>query len=117
MGLEELIQVDLDSCERCPVFRRGIAEAVGERIEGLDEVDHTRHVVRQVVVVIVAEVAPATSESTPVEPLIAARLAARKSKNWAESDRIREQLAAMGVTLRDAKDPSTGDIVTTWEVV
>jgi len=56
-------------------------------------------------------------DTARVAPLIAARLAARRAKNWAESDRIREELAGMGVTLRDAKDPKTGDIVTTWEVV
>jgi cysteinyl-tRNA synthetase len=42
---------------------------------------------------------------------IAARLAARAAKNWAESDRIRDELAAMGVALKDNKDGTT-----TWEV-
>jgi len=36
-----------------------------------------------------------------IDALIAARLAARKAKNWAESDRIRDQLAAAGVILED----------------
>ena len=40
---------------------------------------------------------------------IAARLAARKSKNWAESDRIRDELAAAGVILEDKPGG-----VTTW---
>ncbi len=47
---------------------------------------------------------------------IIARLAARKSKDWAVADRIRDELAAKGVQLKDAKDPETGEIVTTWEV-
>ena len=47
---------------------------------------------------------------------IAARDAARKSKDFKESDRIRDELAAMGIQLKDAKDPATGEIVTTWEV-
>ncbi len=42
-----------------------------------------------------------------VEFLIDARLAARKSKNWAESDRIRDEVAAMGVVLKDNKDGTT----------
>ena len=45
-----------------------------------------------------------------VETLIAARTAARQSKNFKESDRIRDELAAMGVVLKDSKDG------TTWEV-
>jgi cysteinyl-tRNA synthetase len=46
-----------------------------------------------------------------VARLIKARLAARAAKNWAESDRIRDELAAMGITLKDNKDGTT-----TWEV-
>jgi cysteinyl-tRNA synthetase len=48
--------------------------------------------------------------------LIAARLAARKAKDFKESDRIRDELAKMGIALKDSKDPATGEIVTTWEV-
>jgi len=51
-----------------------------------------------------------------VDQLVAARLAARKEKNWAESDRIRDELAAMGIQLKDSKNPETGEIETTWEV-
>jgi cysteinyl-tRNA synthetase len=39
-----------------------------------------------------------------IDALIAARLAARAAKNWAESDRIRDELASMGVALKDNKD-------------
>ncbi|CCJ06338.1 cysteine--tRNA ligase [Methylocystis sp. SC2] len=46
-----------------------------------------------------------------VDRLISARNAARASKNWAESDRIRDELAAMGITLKDNKDGTTS-----WEV-
>ncbi len=53
--------------------------------------------------------------SLSVEALVANRLAARKSKDWAEADRIRDELAAMGITLKDAKNPVTGEIETTWE--
>ena len=42
-----------------------------------------------------------------VDDLIDKRLAARAAKNWAESDRIRDELAAMGVALKDNKDGTT----------
>jgi len=51
-----------------------------------------------------------------VQPLIDARAAARKAKDFRESDRIRDELAAMGVVLKDGKDPKTGEPVTTWEI-
>jgi cysteinyl-tRNA synthetase len=51
-----------------------------------------------------------------VEALIASRYAARKAKDFKEADRVRDELAAMGIQLKDAKDPATGEIVTTWEV-
>jgi cysteinyl-tRNA synthetase len=51
-----------------------------------------------------------------VEVLIVARNAARKAKEFKEADRIRDELSAMGIQLKDAKDPATGEITTTWEV-
>ena len=50
-----------------------------------------------------------------VEALINAREAARRAKNFAESDRIRDELAAMGIALKDGKD-ANGEPITTWEV-
>jgi cysteinyl-tRNA synthetase len=50
-----------------------------------------------------------------VKQLVAARSEARKVKNFKEGDRIRDELVAMGVTLKDAKDPASGEITTTWE--
>ncbi|WP_421723097.1 cysteine--tRNA ligase [Bauldia sp.] len=51
-----------------------------------------------------------------VDSLVDARAAARAAKDWAEADRIRDELDAMGIQLKDAKDPETGKLVTTWEV-
>ncbi|AVF55377.1 cysteine--tRNA ligase [Pseudomonas fulva] len=46
-------------------------------------------------------------DAAQVEGLIQARLQARADKNWAESDRIRDQLTAMGVVLEDSKGGTT----------
>ena len=51
-----------------------------------------------------------------VHRLIKARIEARNEKNWAESDRIRDELIAMGIQIMDAKDPATGELSTTWQV-
>ena len=47
-----------------------------------------------------ADAAPSLDDAE-VEARIAARAAARRAKNWAESDRIRDELAAAGVVLED----------------
>jgi cysteinyl-tRNA synthetase len=50
-----------------------------------------------------------------VERLIAERAMARARKDFKESDRIRDDLAAMGIAIKDGKD-SDGKSVTTWEI-
>jgi cysteinyl-tRNA synthetase len=45
--------------------------------------------------------------SDQIDHLVAERTAARASKNWAESDRIRDLLLAEGITLDDSKDGTT----------
>jgi cysteinyl-tRNA synthetase len=45
-----------------------------------------------------------------IERLVEARLAARRAKDFKEADRIRDELTAMGIVLKDSKDG------TTWEV-
>jgi cysteinyl-tRNA synthetase len=45
-----------------------------------------------------------------IEQLIETRTEARARKDWAESDRIRDELAAMGIAIKDSKNG------TTWEV-
>jgi cysteinyl-tRNA synthetase len=49
-------------------------------------------------------------DDTKIEAMIADRAAARAKKNFEESDRIRNELAKMGVVLKDTKDG------TTWEI-
>jgi cysteinyl-tRNA synthetase len=62
------------------------------------------------------KIANAGVDRGAVDLLVAGRNAARAAKNFKEADRIRDELAAMGITLKDAKDPKTGELVTTWEV-
>jgi cysteinyl-tRNA synthetase len=49
-------------------------------------------------------------DAKQIDGLIADRTAARARKDFKESDRIRDQLAAMGVVIKDSKDG------TTWEI-
>jgi cysteinyl-tRNA synthetase len=49
-------------------------------------------------------------DANQVNALIAARTAARARKDFKESDRIRDELAAMGIAIKDSKDG------TTWEI-
>ena len=61
--------------------------------------------------------APAlTISENEIQKRIDARLAAKAARNFAESDRIRDELVAMGVVIKDAKDPKTGELTTAWEV-
>ncbi len=49
-------------------------------------------------------------DANQVDSLISARTAARARKDFRESDRIRDELAAMGVVIKDSKEG------TTWEI-
>ncbi|WP_257165401.1 cysteine--tRNA ligase [Bradyrhizobium sp. SRS-191] len=54
-------------------------------------------------------------DAAKVDGLIAERTAARARKDFKESDRLRDELAAMGVVLKDGKG-ADGKPVTTWEI-
>jgi cysteinyl-tRNA synthetase len=62
------------------------------------------------------EAKAAAVDEVAVGKWIAERLAFIREKNWAEADRIREELLAQGIQLKDGKDPATGERITTWEV-
>ena len=45
-----------------------------------------------------------------INAIVAERARARATRNWAESDRLRDHLAALGVAIKDNKDGTTS-----WE--
>jgi len=55
-------------------------------------------------------------DEAAIQQTVAHRLAFIRDKNWAEADRIRDELLAQGIQLKDGKDPATGERITTWEV-
>ena len=59
---------------------------------------------------VLAPASPATAGAAKVDLLVAERLDAKRVKNFSEADRIRDELARMGVVLKDSKDG------TTWEI-
>ncbi|MGO8372777.1 cysteine--tRNA ligase [Rhizobium ruizarguesonis] len=54
--------------------------------------------------------------ASAVDALVAMRLEMLKAKNFTEADKIRNELTAKGIQLKDGKDAVTGERVTTWEV-
>ena len=60
--------------------------------------------------------ATADVDESAIAAIVETRLAFIREKNWAEADRIRDELLAEGIQLKDGKDPETGERVTTWEV-
>jgi cysteinyl-tRNA synthetase len=53
----------------------------------------------------------ANTNAAEINAIIAERAHARAARNWAESDRLRDQLAVLGVAIKDNKDGAT-----TWEI-
>ncbi|MDK4703162.1 cysteine--tRNA ligase [Rhizobium sp. CNPSo 4062] len=51
-----------------------------------------------------------------IDAKVRQRLELLKAKNFAEADKLREELTAMGIQLKDGKDAATGERITTWEI-
>jgi cysteinyl-tRNA synthetase len=58
----------------------------------------------------------AQADQGRIDDMIAARAEARRRRDFAEADRIRGELDAIGIALMDSRDTKTGELVTTWEV-
>ena len=55
-------------------------------------------------------------DEAAIEEKIAARLVLLSAKDWAGADKIRDQLLADGIQLKDGKDATSGERTTSWEV-
>jgi cysteinyl-tRNA synthetase len=55
-------------------------------------------------------------DEAAIQSAVESRLGALQNKNWADADRIRDDLSSQGIQLKDSKDSETGERVTTWEV-
>ncbi|NEI69861.1 cysteine--tRNA ligase [Rhizobium lusitanum] len=51
-----------------------------------------------------------------IDAKVRKRLELLKAKNFAEADKLRDELTARGVQLKDGKDAATGERITTWEI-
>jgi very-short-patch-repair endonuclease len=51
-----------------------------------------------------------------IESIVQMRLEMLKAKDFAEADKIRDDLLSKGILLKDSKDSTTGERVTTWEL-
>jgi cysteinyl-tRNA synthetase len=81
---------------------------VAMRLLGFAEIELLSHSVAQLGV--------DKEEARELDSIVLARLTALADKNFAEADRIRDELAAQGIQLMDDKDPETGERRTRWEV-
>ncbi|KPF72602.1 cysteinyl-tRNA synthetase [Bosea sp. AAP35] len=118
-GFVEALADDLNFSKALAVIEASIKEGVGQRsllamlnLVGIDlwKFNENEWANEQ------ASVSETQVSDEEIKDLINARLEARRAKNFAESDRIRDELAAMGIALKDGKDPVTGEPTTTWEV-
>jgi cysteinyl-tRNA synthetase len=90
-------------------------EAIGARVragEDSPDLDNASATFRSLIVRLGERAATGTADPRAtlgplVEALLEARQTARATKDWAASDRIRDQLAAAGVEVRDGADGAT----------
>ncbi len=110
----EALSDDLNSpkaiAELHRLSREGAREALAASLRFLGFTGETLRARKQ------AAYASLKADEDRIRALITERTEARKARNWAEADRIRDELAAMGIVLKDARDPETGELKTTWEI-
>jgi cysteinyl-tRNA synthetase len=87
-----------------------------EQMHKQESIDVVKFMRRFVPGTLVGDLRSLTNRWVDLVGLDRARTAAGKARDFKEADRIRDELAKMGIGLNDSKDPKTGEIVTTWEV-
>jgi cysteinyl-tRNA synthetase len=86
------------------------AELREKALEGLAAVGLGAEIAADGNVTLVPRTQEASDKARKIQDLISSRTAARARKDFKESDRIRDELAAMGVVIKDSKEG------TTWEI-
>ncbi|RJT34911.1 cysteine--tRNA ligase [Mesorhizobium waimense] len=89
-----------------------LTQLAGEAVEGND----AAAALKASLVFLGFDVGAAKVDEGAIAKAIARRLELIAARNWAEADRIRDELLAQGVQLKDGKDPVSGERITTWEV-
>ena len=109
---------DLNTPSAITVLHELVAEL--EEVESQKTPDHNRRLSEfsrslELLGLVLEAEALSVVDAEKVEALINLRLQARNQKDWSESDRIRDELLAMGIQIKDGKD-ADGKLLTTWEV-
>jgi cysteinyl-tRNA synthetase len=119
-GFIDALADDLNFAEAIKVFEFSTRDGTGQRTQvamlDLIGIDIWKFAQAEATRNIAALREQEEAKGTSVETLVAARLEARRAKDFKRSDEIRDELAAMGIALKDGKDPATGEPTTTWEV-
>jgi len=115
-AVADALSDDLNTWAAITVLRKAFKEknagALGEGLVLMGLFD--KHFVTQKDVPVFAKV---EVDHAAIEKRVSERLQLIQDKNWAEADRIRDELLAEGVQLKDGKHPDTGERITTWDVV
>src|SRR5690606_10956987 len=100
---DEMIEALCDDLATYPAFQF-LSQLAGEATEG----NAAAASLKAALAFLGFDVSAAEVDETLVEKRITERLAFIREKNWAEADRIRDELLAQGIQLKDGKDPATG---------
>ncbi len=108
----EAIGEDLNTSKALGVLNLMLKEDLleGEKATLVKDFDSVLGLGLDVPLTVVRETPESTVDVARVEALLAERVQARKNKDFATSDRIRDELAALGVVIKDSPQG------TTWEV-